>query len=138
MSEQIKIDNEAKVYELVNQHGVKVGEFHFNPIDAGMITRYLNALQHFEDMKKEYGEKEMNMELFVEMQERVVEELRYITGTDTVDAFFDVMGAFSIIDGQFYYEKVLKIIAGLIGKEAISKAKVMKKKMEDYAKKFKS
>lgn len=131
--ESIKIESGVKSYNITDQNGNPVGTFCFNPADTGLIERHTEVLKHFLQMKNEIQEKKIDPELFVELQDRAVNELVYFVGNDSVKVFFKIMGAFSLQGGQFYYEKVLDIIAGLIKKEAVDN-KVFKNRIKKFIK----
>lgn len=137
MGNTIKINNGLKIYDIEDQNGNIIGQFNINPTDAGMVKRYSESLKSFEDIKKEYINKEAGVETFVELQERVVNELCNIVGNDSVKVFFEVMGAFSLQDGKLYFEQVYEIIGNIIQEEGKKQKAKMRKRIEDYGKKFK-
>lgn len=136
MGNTITINDGLKVYDIENQHGEVIGQFKINPTDAKMVDRYKESLKKLESLKDKYSDSEDSMEAFADMQKDVVDELVHIVGNDSVLVFFNVMGAFSIQNGEFYYEKVLDIIAGIIEKEGNKEKLAMKKRIEKYGKRY--
>lgn len=136
MGNTIDINDGLKEYDIQNQHGEIIGCFKINPTDAGMVDRYNKSMKKLEDLKNKYSASDDSIDSFVSMQNDVVAELVYIVGNDSVLDFFKVMGAFSLQNGQFYYEKVLNIIAGIIKKEGNKEKQAMKQRINKYAKRY--
>ena len=136
MGNTIKLNDGFKVYDIENQHGEIIGQFKINPTDGKMVGRYNEAIKRLEDVPKQFEGAEDEIALFVELQEVIEKELLYIVGNDSVKVFFEVMGAFSIIDGQLYYEKVLEIIGGIINEEGQKRQQAMKQRIKEYGKRY--
>lgn len=134
--ESIKIESGVKEYNIENERGEFIGVFTFNPSDADLPRRYNETLKAFQTMKLARCKKDISIEEFNEVQEQAIEQLCYFVGNDSVKVFFKVMGAFSMQNGQFYYEKVLDIIAGIITNESNAQASKLKNKIKKYAKKY--
>ena len=64
------------------------------------------------------------------------DELVYIVGNNSVNIFFEIMGAFSLQDGQYYYEKILEIIGGIINEEGLKEKQKMNQRIKKYAKRY--
>lgn len=133
--ESIKIESGVKEYNIENQRGEFIGVFTFNPSDADLPRRYNETLKAFQAMKLSCSGKNVDLDEFVEIQKQAVEQLCYFVGNDSVKVFFEVMGAFSMQNGQFYYEKVLDIIAGIITSESNTQSSKLKNKIKKYARK---
>lgn len=137
MGNTITINDGLKVYDIANQHGEVIGQFKINPTDGKLVKRYNEAMERLEEALKQIDRTKEEIALFAELQDLIEKELLYIVGNDSVEIFFKVMGAFSIVEGQFYYEKVLEIIGGIINEEGQQRQQAMKKRIEEYGKRYK-
>lgn len=137
MGNTITINNGLKVYDIADQDGKVIGQFKINPTDSEMVDRYKESLKTLESLKEKYSGSDDSVESFVAMQNDVVEELVYIVGNDSVLEFFKVMGAFSLQNGQFYYEKVIEIIGNIIKEHGTKEQQALKKRIEKYGKRYK-
>lgn len=136
MGNTININDGLKVYDIANQDGKVIGQFKINPTDGKIVERYETSLKKLNGLKQKYKNSDNDLKAFIELQKTVENEFVYIVGNDSVKVFFEVMGAFSLQDGQFYFEKVIEIIGGILNEEGEKHKKAMKKRIDKYAKRY--
>lgn len=109
---EIIIEDGSKTYEIKNRQGKKLAEFCFRPADTNILARY-------EDVRKFFNEfKLQDEDDIVECQQKVIEQLDYLTDADTGNTFFSIMGPFSPMpDGSLFCETCLDTVCSVISKE---------------------
>lgn len=125
----LQVSTGAQLIELKNENGRKIGEFEFIPTDTGIIERYKDVVKYFDDyaLPKEPTEDDL-----MKLERGVRDQFDHLFGYEVSDGIFSKCGALTIVeDGDFFFEKVLDGVAGLI--EQTMKARVEKKKQKILA-----
>lgn len=106
---EIIIEDGSKTYEIKNRQGKKLAEFCFRPADTNILARY-------EDVRKFFNEfKLQDEDDITECQQKVIEQLDYLTDADTGNTFFSIMGPFSPMpDGSLFCETCLDTVCSVI------------------------
>ena len=61
----------------------------------------------------------------------------YLIGGDSKEAFFSIMGAFSVLaSGELFFENVLGAVAKVIEREFSVRAKKLQRRMNKYVAKY--
>ena len=70
MSEQIKISDGFKTYDIVNQDGKLLGQFSFNPSDVNIVHRHAEVVKSLQNIAQEMETKKEELGLGVGLIER--------------------------------------------------------------------
>lgn len=130
---EIIIEDGSKTYEIKNRQGKKLAEFCFRPADTNILARY-------EDVRKFFNEfKLQDEDDIVECQQKVIEQLDYLTDADTGNTFFSIMGPFSPMpDGSLFCETCLDTVCSVISKEFDVRLEKAKSHVNKYTAKYHS
>ena len=130
---EIIIEDGSKTYEIKNRQGKKLAEFCFRPADTNILARY-------EDVRKFFNEfKLQDEDDIVECQQKVIEQLDYLTDADTGNTFFSIMGPFSPMpDGSLFCETCLDTVCSVISKEFNVRLEKAKSRVNKYTAKYHS
>lgn len=140
MSEQIKVSNGTKTYDLVDENGKVLGQLTFNPSDTKIMERHAEVMRQLQKMKEDFAKsvrKSTIMEDLEEIDKIVYEKIDYLLNADVSKTLFSVMGPFSLLEnGQFYVEHVLDVLGKVIKKDGNAKAKKINEKIKKYTAKY--
>ena len=140
MSEQIKVSNGRKTYDLVDENGKVLGQLTFNPSDTKIMERHAEVMRQLQKMKEDFAKsvrKSTIMEDLEEIDKIVYEKIDYLLNADVSKTLFSVMGPFSLLEnGQFYVEHVLDVLGKVIQKDGNAKAKKINDKIKKYTAKY--
>ena len=138
MAERIVIDDGRKTYEIVNLDGDKIGEIHFNPSDANMVSKYNEIVDALDAYFEKYrGAAAVEQDDFVEAQKEIVDKFDAFLGGDASKMLFSICGPFTPMeDGELYLQKVIEVIGAVIEKETKKRMKKVDAKMDKYLKDY--
>lgn len=140
MSEQIKISDGFKTYDIVNQDGKLLGQFSFNPSDVNIIYRYEEVVKSLQTIGQEMEEKEKELglkEALSAMDVIVYEKINYLLNADVAKEFFSIMGPFTPLEsGEYFVETVLGAIGHVIEMETGKRTKKMDAKIKKHTSKY--
>ena len=140
MSEQIKIDNGLKTYDVVNKDGKFLCQITFNPTDTGIAKRYEEVKRRLFVLKNGSGRKSKKKSIVEQLNELdaiAYEQIDYLLGANVSESIFSITGPFSPLpNGQFFFENVLAAISQIIQeKSKVNTAKV-EEKINKYTNKY--
>ena len=132
MSEQIKIDNGLKTYDVVDKDGKFFCQITFNPTDTGIAKRYQEVKRRLFVLKNDSSRKSKKKSILEQLNELdaiVYEQIDYLLGASVSESIFSVAGPFSPLpNGQFFFENVLSAICQIVQEESrVNTAKVEEK-----------
>lgn len=134
-SNDIIIDDGTKVYNIKNKQGKYLGKFEFRPADTNIVNRYEEVVNFFNNLS--IPEAENNEGAMKKVENEVVDQMSYLIGGDAGQAFFSIMGAFSILaSGELFFENVLGAIARVIEMEFSVRTKKLQRRMNKYVAKY--
>lgn len=134
-SNDVIIDDGIKVYNIKNKQGKYLGKFEFRPADTNIVNRYEEVVNFFNNLS--IPETEDNKEAVKKAESEVVEQMSYLIGGDAGQAFFSIMGAFSVLaSGELFFENVLGAIANVIEREFSVRTKKLQRRMNKYVAKY--
>lgn len=140
MSEQIKVADGAKTYDLVNQEGKLLGQLTFNPSDTKIMERHAEVMRQLRKLREDFEKTVRNKTLredLAEIDSIVYEKIDYLLNADASKVLFSVMGPFSPLDsGQFYVEHVMDAIGKVIQTDTNKKSEKIRKKIEKHTAKY--
>lgn len=118
----IVVDDGSRRVPILNVHGEEIGVFHFHPTDIGIIERYNQMVESFDQITRPLeqfaGEDEAaQAEALREAEARLCEAVNALFGGDAAGAFFGSMHPFSPVGGAFYCEAVLKAVGQYISEQ---------------------
>lgn len=129
----IIIDDGSKVYNIKNKRGKMLGRFEFRPSDTGIVNRYEEVVEFFNNFELP----EKSTEAMKAAEKVIVEKISYLIGADSQEAFFNCLAPFSpLASGKLFVEEVLDSIAKVIEKELSINAKRVQRRMNKYVAKY--
>lgn len=129
----IVIDDGSKVYNIKNRSGAILGRFCFRPSDTNIVQRYEEVVEFFNNLKIPENEEGA----IKTIENEVVNKIGYLIDADAKEAFFDILGPFSVLsNGELFVENVVNAIGKTIEKEMSVRTKRMEKRMNKYVAKY--
>ena len=131
----IVIDDGTKVYNIKNKRGKLLGQIELRPSDTTIVNRYEEVVDYFNNLSiPEEGNAD---EVVKKVEKETVEKMSYLIGGDAEQAFFSILGAFSVLaSGELFFENVLGAVAKIIEKEFFVRTKKLKRRMNKYVAKY--
>ena len=140
MSEQIKIDNGIKTYDIVDKNGKFFCQIEFNPSDTDFVKRYEEVKRRLSLLKNDFGKNTEKKSISVQLNELdaiVYEQIDYLLNAKVSESIFSIMGPFSpLSSGEFFFENVLNAISIIIKKEADKNTAKVEKRINKYTRKY--
>lgn len=140
MSEQIKVADGTKTYDLVNHEGKLLGQLTFNPSDTNIVERHGEVMKQLYKMKEDFSKtvrKTTISEDLAEIDRIVYEKIDYLLNADVSKTLFSIMGPFSpLANGQFFIENVMDAIGKVIQADNAGKSKKIRQKIEKHTAKY--
>lgn len=140
MSEQIKVADGTKTYDLVNQDGKLLGQLTFNPSDTNILERHAEVMKQLRKMEEDFSKTVRNTtvsEDMVELNKIVYEKIDYLLNADVSKTLFSIMGPFSpLANGQFFVENVMDAIAKVIQADTEKQSKKISNKIKKHTAKY--
>ena len=126
-ADEFVVEDGIQRIPVYNQDHEQIGLFKFNPTDINIVNRYNEVADQFDDViaplkdagvtKDGEGTDDESIELINEAEKRLIELLDYMLGSDSREAFFTKVHAFTPVNGNFYCENVFKSIGSFIEKK---------------------
>ena len=140
MSEQIKVVDGSKTYDLVNQEGKLLGQLTFNPSDTNILERHAEVMKQLNKLKEDFGKtvrKTTVNEDIAEIDRIVYEKIDYLLNADVSKTLFSIMGPFSpLANGQFFVENVMDAIGNVIQADTEKQSKKIRQKIDKHTAKY--
>ena len=145
---EIVIDDGSQRIPIKNEYGDEIGMFYFRPTDIGIIQRYNETMEKFDevlaplenvDITEEGTAKEgdsVAMEAISEAEKRLFEACDYIFGGNMSEAFFGKMHPFSPIGGVFYCETALSKVGSFISSQFEKETEKVNQRLNQYIGKY--
>lgn len=124
---KLTVDTGAITIELVDKKGNEIGTFDFNPSDSNILARYKNVVNYFSSISERIGEAgKAGAEDVTRVSGEIAEQIDYLLGYKVSEHIFGRIGALTVTgNGDFFFERVLDEIAGVI--EKVTNQRVEKK-----------
>lgn len=141
---RIKVDDGGVRVPIENKLGEEIGVFYFRPTDMGMIDRYNEMVEEFDNITaplegvniKSDGTVDKNndvaMNAMKEAKLRLYAACDKLFGGNMSEAFFGKMHPFSPVNGRFYCENALEALGNLISQQFERETKKLKPRIEKY------
>ena len=140
MSEQIKVADGSKTYDLVNQEGKLLGQLTFNPSDTNILERHAEVMKQLNKLKEDFGKtvrKTTVNEDIAEIDRIVYEKIDYLLNADVSKTLFSIMGPFSTLaNGQFFVENVMDAIGNVMQADTEKQSKKIRQKIDKHTAKY--
>lgn len=140
MSEQIKISDGFKTFDIVNQDGKLIGQFSFNPSDVNIVHRHAEVVKSLQNIgqEMEIKKEELGLEEAIRAIDAVVyEKINYLLNSDAAKDFFSIMGPFTPLEnGQYFIQTVLDAIGQVIQSETGKRVEKMNAKIKKHTTKY--
>lgn len=131
----LQVSTGAQLIELKNENGRKIGEFEFIPTALGIIERYKEVASFFDGYQ---FPKEPTEEDLLALEKGVKEQFDKLFNYPVSDGIFEKCYALTVVeDGDFFFEKVLDGISGLIEQTMKVRVERKKQKIRKYTAKYK-
>lgn len=128
----IFIEDGSKTYAIRNKQGKALAEFTFRPSDTNIITRYEEVKEFFNKLDEVDEKADIK-----EYEQRFIEQMDYLVGTETGNTFFSIMGPFSPMpDGTLFCEICLNAVVDVINSEMDTRLEKTKSHMNKYLQKY--
>ena len=144
----ITVDDGSRRVPIQNMSGEEIGAFTFHPTDIGIIQRYNDLAESFDDITapleavSQAGGEEMDVtdprcaEALTEAGKRLYEAVDRLLGCEgAADAFFGKMNPFSPVNGEFYCTQVLNAVGAYISGAFDAETVKFSDRAKKYAKK---
>ena len=138
---QITVDDGSVTVPMYNMSGAKIGEFLFQPTDVGIVNRFNESMDKFDDVvaplaeAAEKGEGD-SMEALNEARDRLFSLCDYIFNTETGKSLFGRMHPFSPVNGRFYCEEVFEKLGAFIQAQFGEETKKVSQRLKKYIAKY--
>lgn len=143
---QLVIDDGFVRVPVVNLYGEETGEFYFQPTDIGIVNRFNESMDKFDDVlaplakaaeaEDADGEAEATIEALNEARDRLFKLLDYIFNTNTGESLFKNTHPFSPVAGKFYCEEVIEKIGAFIRAQFGEETKKINARMQKYVRQY--
>ena len=129
MSEAMKLHVEtgAVTVDVEDERGLTIGQFDFNPADSNILKRYGAVVDFFNGVTfDEAASDEEQIAQMNKLADDIAGQFDYLLGYPVSESVFHRCGPLSVMrDGEFFFEKVLEGIGGII--EQVTKKRLDKK-----------
>ena len=126
------IDDGSETYTIENKQGKALAEFTFRPSDTNIITRYEEVKEFFSKLNEVDEKADIK-----EYEQKFIEQMDYLVGTETGNTFFSIMGPFSPMpDGSLFCEICLNAVVDVINQEFDTRLEKTKSHMNKYLQKY--
>ena len=130
----LQVSTGAQLIELLNETGRKIGEFEFVPTDVGIVDRYKDVVKFFDSYTFPEDPKEEDL---LALENGVREQFNHLFGYEVSNGMFGKCGALTIVeDGDFFFEKVLDGVSGLIEQTMKTRVERKRQKIRKYTSKY--
>ena len=130
----LQVSTGAQLIDVLNENGRKIGEFEFIPTDLGIIDRYKDVAAFFDGYQ---FPKDPTEEDLLELESKVKEQFNKLFNYPVADGIFEKCYALTVVeDGDFFFEKVLDGISGLIEQTMKTRVERKKQKIRKYTAKY--
>lgn len=140
--EQIVVDDGRVRVPIKNTYGDEIGVFYFNPTDIGILKRFEKVREKFSDVVAPLNDANIgvdgegadanSIEKLEEAEKRLYELCDYLFGGNLSKAFFGTINPFSPINGVFYCENALNMVAEYVSRKFDSEVKKINSRIEKY------
>ena len=145
---RIVVDDGSQRVPIENAFGDEIGVIYFRPTDVGIIKRFNEVAEQFNDIVKPLEDISINadgttdesneawLNALTEAQERLYKTVDYMLGGDASSALFGKMNPFSPVNGTFYCEIALNAIGAYINNQFEAQTKTFESHVSKYTKKY--
>ncbi len=139
---EIVVDDGYLRIPVKNTYGEQIGVFCFNPTDIGILKRFEEVRNKFESVVEPLQETNINpdgtgtnttdVQQIEEAEKRLYDLCDYLFGGEFSKAFFGKVNPFSPIDGKFYCENALNMVANFISKKFDTEVSKISTRVDKY------
>lgn len=145
---KIVIDDGSQRIPIENLAGDEIGVFYFRPTDIGIIQRYNETMEKFDeilaplenvDITEEGTANEGDtaaLEAINDAEKKLFEACDYIFDGNMSEAFFGKMHPFSPIGGVFYCESALSKVGAFISSQFEQETAKVNQRLNQYVGKY--
>ena len=141
---EIVVDDGLLEVPIKNKQGEQIGLFRFAPTDIGLIDRYNELVDKFDDITAPLESININpdgstdednaaaVEAMNEAKRRLYEACDYMFGGNMSEAFFGTVHPFSPVNGYFYCENALEAVGRFISAQFDHETRKIDKRVRKY------
>lgn len=141
---EIIIDDGSVNVPIRNKQGEEIGVFVFRPTDIGIIDRFNDLADEFDNITAPLESVNINpdgtvdeknaaeFEALKEAESRLYSACDRLFGGNMSKAFFGKMHPFSPINGHFYCENALQAVGSYISRQFTREVKKVNSRVEQY------
>ncbi len=146
---EIVVDDGSQRVPIKNLSGDEIGVFYFHPTDIGIIQRYNEMIEKFDEILEplnnagitpeglpEDEQDRQAMNAIKEAEQKLYEACDYIFGGNMSEAFFGKMHPFSPVGGVFYCETALSKVGSFIADQFNQETEKVNKRLAPYVGKY--
>lgn len=117
---QIPIVDGRKHYQLTNEAGEVVADFHITPTDAGIFERLSKMEDEINDIVKPVEDVGEDFDLVKygdiaeQVKDRMFAAINKVFGEDVAGQLFARVHPLSPVEGRFYFDRVMEAVGSLI------------------------
>ena len=134
----ITVDDGRVAVPINNTNGERVGTFYFNPTDIGIVERFRDASDGFDNVVEplnslpDDADDDTQMAALKEAERRLYDMCNTLFGGNFAEAFFGSVNPFSPIDGKFYCENALNAVSEFISRQFDKETAKVNTRVEKY------
>lgn len=138
----IVIDDGCIDVPIKNQFGETTGVFRFNPTDIGIVNRYNEAADQFENVIRPLvdanidgngeGADDESMKILNEAGNKMADLMDYVLNGNSREAFFSKTHIFTPVNGKFYCELVYDAVGKFIAKKFDAEIKRLNARIDKH------
>lgn len=145
---KIVIDDGSQRIPIENLAGDEIGVFYFRPTDIGIIQRYNETMEKFDEILAPLENVDITEEgtanegdtaalnAITEAEKKLFEACDYIFDGNMSEAFFGKMHPFSPIGGVFYCESALSKVGAFISSQFEQETEKVNQRLNQYVGKY--
>ena len=145
---EIILDDGLEEVIIKNKLGEEIGKFYFRPTDIGILARYREVVDTFDEVTKPLekanidnkgeGVDDNDTEAVKEAEKILYEKCDYIFGGNFSEAFFEKINPFSPVGGRFFCEQAIEVVGKYISNRFDKEVKASSKRISKYTSNFSS
>lgn len=126
-------------FTFTDEDGDVFAHFRMNPADVKLHDRLKHVEDKLAELKKKFMDTEDTSETRHALNEAVEDLFCWVFGYNVKESLFSFMSATAILgDGEYFFEKILRVVADNAAPEIEKRAKQMQNRMGKYTGAYKS
>lgn len=138
----VVIDDGTREVVLTNTFGKEICKVYFRPADFSILDRYRNLMNDFEEIVKPLSELNIQRDgtatvdeewpVLKSVEEELKKRLNALFDMEEADDIFATRNPFSSVGGQFFAQRVLEALGGVIEQAMAEEMDASRQRTEKY------